>query len=594
MNRLPSAPSNLAAAVAHIQAGRLEQAREGLSRALKHRPWDIDANIWMCFLLMEMGQNDQAVFYARRSDALRPLNIPILNNLGKSLLLTGDTTGAIGAFGRAHAIDPAHVSSIVGLTVALNAGYLYDEAEVLCREGLSSHPGQSRLLGQLSVALLQTGRGREAVIALQEAVAGSPDDLSLASGLAQAMNYAGDADPRRVVEAHRAYGRIVARMYPGPHTPPEIDANPDRRLRIGFLSADLRSHAVGFFAEPILEFLDRGAFAITCYSASAAEDTTTARLKSRDVSWRGIAGVPDVALAQVIRRDQIDVLIELSGHTPGNRLPMLCLRAAPVQATYFGYPNTTGAPGCDYRIVDSLTDPATPEFDALATEKLVRLDPCFLCYRPLETAPEVAPPPSVTSGVVTFGSFNNLAKLDDLSVRMYARVLAAVPGSRLILKYVGLGSAGVRVGIAARFAKQGVTGDRLILDPPGSGAAAMLPAYARMDVMLDSYPYHGTTTTCEALYMGVPVVTLAGRVCAARVGLSILTAVGLPELVARDEDEYVKIAADLAGDADRMSAIRAGLRTRMAASPVCDGRRFAARFGGALRGMWKEYCARTG
>lgn len=583
----------LAAAVQHLQAGRVEQARAGLSRVLQQSPSDVDAVMWMCFLLMQTGEGAQALFYAKRADALRPRSFPILMNLGKSSAMTGDLDGAIDAYTRAYALDADHPSAVVGLTVALNARFRYDESERCCREWLGKHPGQPRLMAQLAVALLQSGQGREAVRVLKEAVALAPDDAILASGLAQTMNYAGDSDPADVLEAHKAYGRIVAKMNP-PLPPLTPDLNPDRKLRVGLLSGDFRSHAVGFFAEPIMQYLDRREFELTCFSTIAAEDATTQRLKGHVPNWRNVTNTTDPELVMQIRRDKIDVLVEFSGHTPGQRLAALCLRAAPVQATYFGYPNTTGVPGCDYRIVDSLTDPAMPEFDALATEKLVRLDPCFLCYRPLAGAPEVSPTPALKEGLVTFGSFNNLGKLDDLAVRMYSRVLAAVPRSRLILKYVGLGSAGVRDGIAARFAKEGVTGDRLILDPPGAGAAAMLAAYSRMDVMLDSYPYHGTTTTCEALYMGVPVVTLAGRVCAARVGLSILSAVGLGELVARDEDEYVRIAAGLAGDVPRMTAMRAGLRARMEASPVCDGPGFATRFGIALRAVWRETCTRPG
>lgn len=594
MGGMPSPSSSLVAAVQHIEAGRYDQARAALTRVLQQSPSSVDANTWMAYLLMELAEWKQAVFFARRADSLAPGSLPHLNNLGKALLNSGDAAGAVEVYQGAVEIDPGHAASNHGLAVALNTVYRFDEAENICRAWMAKNPGQTRLLAPLSVALLQTGRGREAVRVLREAAAADPGDPVLASGLAQTMNYAGDADPRDVLEGHRAYGRLLEGMHPGPHEGPAIDKDPDRKLRVGFLSADLRAHAVGFFAEPILEHLPRGGdgFDITCYSVSGAEDVTSARLKRLVPTWRTPATLRDPDLAALIRKDRIDVLIELSGHTTGHRLPVLYLRAAPVQATYFGYPNTTGVPGCDYRIVDGFTDPMGPEQDALATEKLVRLDPCFLCYRPLDGAPEVSPPPSLTEGVVTFGSFNNLAKLDDIAVRLYARVMAAVPGSRLILKYIGLASAGVREIVAGRFAKEGIAPERLILDPPGKGAAAMLPAYSRMDVMLDSYPYHGTTTTCEALYMGVPVVTLAGRVCAARVGLSILTTVGFPELVARGEDEYVKIAADLAGDAPRMSAIRAALRAKMLASPVCDGPAFAARFGAALRAMWKERCSR--
>jgi len=584
-------PARLAAIHQLIHGGRLEQARVGLGRVLRQSPGDTDANSMMCFVLSRMGHHTQALFYARRAADLQPRSASLQNNIANMLVITGDVPGAIAAYTRAREIDPDHLSSLVGLTNALNLGFEYPESEALCRRALELHPGEPHLMAHLAVAMLQTGRAREAVAVLREAAAAHPGNGVVATGLPHTMNYAGDSDPREVLAAHRAFGALVAAAHPGPIEPPAVSLNPDRKLRLGILSGDLRAHAVGFFVEPILERHDRGAMEIYCYSTTPSEDATSARLRAHTAAWRNPSYETIPQLAAMIRRDRIDILLELSGHTAGHRLGVLPLRPAPVQMTYFGYPNTTGVPGCDYRIVDSFTDPATAEYDALATEKLIRLDPCFLCYRPLRGAPEVAPPPSETTGSITFGSFNALAKLDELAIGLHAGALAAAPGSRLILKYHGLRSPKVRDAIAARYAKAGVDPSRLLLEPPGSGAAEMLGAYAKMDIMLDSYPYHGTTTTCEALYMGVPVVTLEGRVCAARVGTSILTNVGHPELVARTPGEYARIAAGLAGDPARLASVRAGLRARMLASPVCDAEGFAARFGAMLRGVWRGYCA---
>jgi predicted O-linked N-acetylglucosamine transferase (SPINDLY family) len=342
-------------AVQHIQAGRFEQARQALARVLQQSPNDVEATTWMCYVLMEIGPASQALFYAMRANALQPNSVPLLNNLGKSLLMTGDIPDAILAYAKAHRIDPDHLSTMIGLSIALNAEFRFDEAEKLCLEGLAKNPGQPRLQAQLSVALLQTGRPREAVAALKQAAAGSPDDAVMASGLAQTMNYAGNAEPRDILGAHKSYGRLLGRMHPGTHSLPPTDPDPNRKLRVGVLSADLRSHAVGYFAEPILEHLDRSAFEVTCYSMSAAEDATSARLKDYVRQWRNPVSTTDPELVAMIRKDQIDVLVELSGHTPGHRLPALYLRAAPVQATYFGYPNTTGVPGA---ITESWT--ATP------------------------------------------------------------------------------------------------------------------------------------------------------------------------------------------------------------------------------------------
>jgi predicted O-linked N-acetylglucosamine transferase (SPINDLY family) len=270
---------------------------------------------------------------------------------------------------------------------------------------------------------------------------------------------------------------------------------------------------------------------------------------------------------------------------------VLRLRPAPVQMTYIGYPNTTGLADADYRIVDSVTDPAGAE--AFVTEKLLRLDPCFLCYLPPEGAPEPTTQRASESGVV-FGSFNALFKIDDATLELWAQVLRAVPESTLLLKYFGLESAGVREDLLGRFRAAGVDGARIVLDGPGTSAREMMGAYARMDIALDTYPYHGTTTTCEALLMGVPVVTLQGRVCAARVGGSLLGAVGLSELVAEAPEEYVRIAARLAGDVGALARGRAALRERVLASPLCDIPGAAARLGHALRECWRAACASDG
>ncbi|MBL9030385.1 MAG: tetratricopeptide repeat protein [Phycisphaerae bacterium] len=589
-----------------LGAGKAAQARATLERALQQAPASVEANALMSHALTHLGDGPRALYFARRAAELRPGDERLLNNLAGAQALNGDYDGAIATYRQALVVNPSHLSAKVGLTNALNTRHQYAEAEAICREGLAGHPGQMNLSMHLAVALLNTGRAREAVRIMRDLASRFPDDLMLASGLPHMMNYDGSLDPREVFEAHARFGRALAARLPTSLPPPPKPTDPDKRLRLGIVSADLRAHAVGFFAEPIIASLDRARFEVACYSNTVGEDHVSARIRPGVSLWRNVVPLSDEALARTIRADRIDILLDLSGHTAGHRLGTFHLRPAPVQATYFGYPNTTGVPAIDYRLVDSITDPREPWYDALATERLWRLDPLFLCYKPLPDAPPVAPPPSQVgaargpgadagaSEAITFGSFNNLAKLDDAALALWAGVLRAVPGSRMLVKHHGLAQPEARALTAARLVSAGAPADRLVLEGPGSGAKEMLAAYARMDVMLDSFPYHGTTTTCEALYMGVPVVCLTGRCCAARVSTSILNAIGLRDLAADTAERYVEIASALAQDPARLASLRASLRDRFVNSSACDAPAFARRFEAALREMWTRACAGTG
>ncbi|MFN0131094.1 MAG: tetratricopeptide repeat protein [Phycisphaerales bacterium] len=588
--------ARLRAAQELLLAGKLPQARAALERALQQAPSNVEANSLMCYAMTQLGDGPRALYFARRAAELRPGDERLLNNLAVAQVMISDYDAAIVTFHQALAANPGHLSAKVGITSALNTRHRYAEAEALCRDALAEHPGQMNLSMHLAVALLNSGRAREAVRIMQDLVRRFPDDLVLASGLPHMMNYAGALDPRDVFEAHAHYGRALAVKHPAPLPPPKPPSDPDRRLRLGIVSADLRAHAVGFFAEPIIANLDRDQFEIVVYSNTVGEDHVSARIKPGVSLWRNVVPQSDEQLARTIRSDRIDILLDLSGHTGGHRLETFHLRPATVQATYFGYPNTTGVAAMDYRIVDSTTDPREPWYDALASENLLRLDPLFLCYKPLPDAPPVAPPPSQQgdAGGFAFGSFNNLAKLDDQTLSLWAAALNAVPGSRMLVKHHGLAQAEARELTARRLVAAGAPADRLILEGPGAGAKEMLAAYSRMDVMLDSFPYHGTTTTCEALFMGVPVVCLTGNCCAARVSTSILSAIGLGELAAATPEDYPRIARDLAADAPRLAALRTSLRDRFLNSPACDGPAFARRFGAALRQMWTDACAAAG
>ena len=373
--------------------------------------------------------------------------------------------------------------------------------------------------------------------------------------------------------------------------PLSSDGDPGRRLRVGYVSNNFREHSVAFFVEALLASHDRSKVEIFCYADIMLADEFSGRLRRHSAQWRVITGQSDAQVAELIRQDAIDILVDLAGHTARNRLLVFARKPAPVQVTYLGYCNTTGLSAMDYRFTDALADsPGTTEH--LHTEQLVRLPDCAWCYRPPDASPAVETPPVLRSGHITFGCFNARPKITGEMLALWARLLLEMPASSLLLKNVGFGEPSARQHTRDLLAKAGIAPERVELVGRVPTLAGHLATYARVDIALDTFPYHGTTTTCEALWMGVPVITLAGRTHASRVGVSLLTTTGLPELVASSPDEYVKIAAALATDVPRLAALRTTLRTRMASSPLMDASRFARNVEAAYRQMWRTWCAK--
>jgi FkbM family methyltransferase len=392
---------------------------------------------------------------------------------------------------------------------------------------------------------------------------------------------------------HRLYGSQfddtdrLAWLHSRARTPPD----PERRLRVGVVSPDLKQHSVAYFLEPLLAAHDRRLIEYFAYANVAAPDAVTARLQAHVEHWRTIFGVSDESAARQIETDRIDILIDIAGHTANNRLALLARRPAPVQMTYLGYANTTGLQAVDWRLTDGWADPPGTT-EALHTEELLRIPGGFLCYRPREPSPAPGPPPVISADRITFGSFNILAKVSPTVLALWARILDRVPGARLILKGPAFADPATKAAFQARLADTPLSAHDVALVPHVIDEGEHLAAYQRIDIALDTWPYHGTTTTCEALWMGVPVVTLAGRPHASRVGVSLLSRVGLPELVGQTPDEYVSIAAGLAADRPRLLALRGSLRERVVASGLTDAAAGAAAFEGALREAWRGWCRR--
>jgi predicted O-linked N-acetylglucosamine transferase (SPINDLY family) len=502
-------------------------------------------------------------------------------DLGNARLAAGDALAAERCYRDAAALAPGSAAIIVGLGGCLRDQQRPVDAEACARHAVKLAPhlaGAHVLLGSV---LCAQGRHGEAIEAHRKAIELLPGFEAAWSGLLFSMNYAADFTAREIFEAHVRWG---ARFVLAETPPRPTNAVGGRRIRLGYLSADFCQHPVAFFVEPILRNHDRASFEVFCYHTGRKRDAVTERLEGYAEHWRGVSQLPDPDLEQVLRDDALDIVVDLSGHTEGERLAVLARRVAPVQATYLGYPNTTGLPTMDYRITDARADPPG-DADRLHVEKLFRLPEAFLCYAAPAQPDRPRTPPSKASGRITFGSFNNFAKISRTCIELWARILSAVDGATLLIKTQGLQDPGLRDALLARFRAAGVDVQRVIVAPPVAGHLEHMLTYGMVDIALDTFPYHGTTTTMEALWMGVPVVTLAGDRHASRVGVSILSALGLADLVAPTPDAYVAAAVRLARDAPGLERLAADLRPRLASSALTDGARFTAHLERAYREM---------
>ncbi|MFM7344990.1 MAG: glycosyltransferase [Tagaea sp.] len=419
--------------------------------------------------------------------------------------------------------------------------------------------------------------GREAFL---EARARAPADASIASAALFADHY----DPLGTPADALARARAWPNPAPGAERPAPRDPDPERRLRVAYASPDFANHSCSYFLAPLLAAHDRAAVEIFAYSDVAAPDGVTAAFRSLDLVWRDMTGRDDAAYLAQARADGIDVLVDCAGHTTGNRMGVFARRAAPVQATWLGYPGSTGLDTFDARLVDAETDPD----GTLASEPLVRVAGGFLAYLPPPYAPAPGPPPFARKGHVTFGSFNNLPKLNRRTLGLWARAVAPVAGARLLIKARGLEEAPAAERVRGLLSAAGLAPERVELRGFVDGVEAHIALYGEIDIALDPTPYNGTTTTCEALWMGVPVLTLAGDRHAGRVGVSLLTRAGLADLVADTEEGFAARAAALSQDGARLAALRARLRATLAASPLCDGRRLAREFETVYRTLWRR------
>ena len=428
----------------------------------------------------------------------------------------------------------------------------------------------------------------DAVAAYSSALALAPGSGKLLSTLLFHSHYLFPVNQERLFGLHRRYGEVMRKSRPSRGAGFALAPDPERRLRIGYVSPNLSRHSVGYFMEPVIEHHDRRHFEVYCYYTHELSDDATRRIRELADAWRDAAKVTDDALERMIRDDEIDILIDLAGHSKGNRLAVFARKAAPVQMTWLGYPDTTGLDTVDFRITDGTSDPS-PSAELRHTERLLRLDDVFLCYKPPHDSPPVNMRPA---SEVVFASFNNISKVNRRLIEAWARILARVPGSRLILKSAALNYADAADRVLECCENCGIDPGRVELHGWIKDRHHHLQLYNNIDIALDTFPYNGTTTTCEALWMGVPVISLAGDVHMARVGATLLRSVGKPDLVAQSIDQYTDVAVALACDHARRASLRATLRDALRASPLLDHAGFTAKLERGFRESWAAWCAR--
>lgn len=635
-------------------AGRLDDAQASFEQALAWRPDDARVLLNLSNVMQLRGQLDEAIAYCERLVGVAPRDAFAHSALGVALMAQGRFAEAIETLERARGLAPAAPQIRNNLALALRAVGRLDEAERELHEALKRNPRYAEALGNLGTVHLARERFDDAAATLEQALALQPESTTTLNNLALAhlalrdfdraqsfaeralavaprdalahnnlglihraqseldeamkcfrtalelrpdyteahgnllfcMNYMPEVTPQQLFDAHRRFGERVEPALRDLRPRHHNVRDPERRLRIGYVSGDFGEHAMGFSILPLLANHDPQQVEVFCYATSGRADATTAQMRKHAAHWRSLLGVPDSQAAQIIGADAIDILVDLSGHTASNRLALFARKPAPLQAHWLGYVTTTGLTAIDYRFTDAQADPPGTS-EAFHTETLERLRSVTV-YRPPAGAPDVGHLPASSRGRVSFVSFNHTAKVTDAALDAWARILAGTPGSRLVVgNAVGTP---LRDRLVEALARHGVAPERLSFLPK-LALMDYLAAHGDVDIALDTFPYNGGATTCHALWMGVPVVALAGDRYMARMGASQLTQLGLSELIARDVDGYVETAIALAHDIDRLAQLRAGLRERMKRSPLCDERGFAAEVERAYRRWWRAWCA---
>jgi protein O-GlcNAc transferase len=581
----------LGQAVRLHHSGQTARAESLYREVLAGNPNHADALHFLGVLLWQTGRITDALAMFRKAAALAPQAAEIRANLvnllgqtGEILRQSGQLPSAIEVFREAARFAPEDPAVATGLARSLEAhGELEEAFEIYSRASSTGGRAQDVLQNSLGNALKNLGRVDPAIAAFQNAVRINPSDPFHLSNLLVTLWYSPRYGAEEICREHQEWERRFGEPLRPSIRPHANGRDPNRRLKLGYVSSDFCQHVTMFSTLPLLRNHDHGGFEVFCYASVKKPDAVTDWFKPFADVWIDCADISDERLAERIRADGIDILVDWSMHTAGNRLPLFARKPAPVQATWIAYPCTTGLKTIDYRITDPYLDPPG-QTDGLYTEKSIRLPDSFWCYGPVGEEPAVQALPALRNGFVTFGCLNNPCKLNDEVLRLWSGLLKRVVGSKIMLR--------VPKGVSRDWVRSrlDVESERILFIERQMHPEYLL-LYREIDLMLDTVPYNGHMTSLDALWMGVPVITRVGQTVVGRAGLSQLMNLGLAELVAWDDLQFVDIAARLAGDLPRLAALRGSLREKMQKSPLMDGRRFARSVEAAYRQMWRDWCA---
>ncbi|MGA2441511.1 MAG: tetratricopeptide repeat protein [Tepidisphaeraceae bacterium] len=575
--------------IALRDTGQLEKAVASYREAIRLKGDYPEAHNNLGIALKDMGRLDEAIACYRQAIGINPHYAEARGNLGNALSDLGRLEEAIAAYRDAIRLKLDFAQAHYGLGIAARAKGQLDQAIASYRQAIRLKPDLAELHNNLGIALMDMGQLDEAIASYRQAIRLKGDDAIAHGNLVFALHYHPGYDAGMICEEARRWNRQHAEPLKKFIRPHGNNRDPDRRLRIGYVSADFRDHAVGQNLLPLLREHDHRQMEIFCYSNVVRGDALTDQLRGYADAWRSIVGLSDSQAADLIRQDHIDILVDLALHTAKKGLTVFAHKPAPVQATYLGYCGSTGMDAMDYRLSDPYLDPSDSDL-SLYSERTIRLPETYWCYGVPGPTPEPSPPPAATTGYVTFGCLNNFVKVSPPALDLWAEILRGVPRSRLIVH----SQPGTHLdAVRERFAGKGISPDRLEF-PSRQAWPQYVRTYGRIDIALDPFPWGGGITTCDALWMGVPVVSLVGRTAVGRGGLSILSNVGVAELVARTPRQYVQIATELAGDLPRLAELRRTLRGRMQSSPLMDAARFARNVEAAYRQMWRNWCEQDG
>ena len=561
-----------------------KDAMKAYEQALSLKPDYAEALNNLGSIMENHGKLDDAIEKYQQALRLKPEYVEALNNLGNALKARGQLDDAIEKFLQALRLKPEYVEALNNLGNALKARGQLDDA-------IEKYQKALRLKPEFPEAWINLGNSQEALGLLESAIDScrqalrhKPDYVTAHSYLLFLMSYNALYTPDRILVEHRNWDAIHGGKQKAHTFSHSSSGEPDKRLKIGYVSPDLRQHAVSLFLDPILKNHDRNQVEVFCYAEVNKPDAVTERLKMMADTWRTTVDLSDEDVAHMIYDDKIDILIDLAGHTAGSRLRVFTYKPAPVQVTYMGYCTTTGLKTMDYWITDTVLHPK--DTLELAVETIIRLPRCWLCYQPPADAPKIEPRVCANNGV-TFGSFNNLSKMAPDVIACWSQLLKEVPNSRLLLKARLLADPFIQERILIQFAHHGINRERITLSPH---TPSYMADYNKVDIALDTFPRTGGATTADALWMGVPVITLVGQRYIERQGASMLKAIGLEKLIASTFEDYINKAVELAKDHEQRIELHMSLRERMANSPLCDGRDLTQALEDAYRKMWYTLC----